>query len=312
MDASDGTGNARRRGMLGRHAATLPPALAAKQDNNILGPYRLLSLLASGGTSKIYLAEHVDTQERYALKLLDPSYQRRADMIALFMRERDVANAVVHPGLVAVREVDVNRCGTPFLVMELLDGTSLGRLLERERVSIAAAGSIGEQVAAALTAMHRAGYVHSDIKADNIMVLHDELINGWPRIKVIDYGIARHIDEPATEGLIYGTPAYMPPEQWSGMPGPKSDIYALGCLLYELIIGEQPFQGSLPQLLTMHVEHLPQRPSFLRYDVPPALDALVMRMLAKDPAMRPSTFEVETTLGLLVTDRYSPAAESAA
>lgn len=298
--------------MLGRHAATLPPSLAAKHDDNLLGHYRLLSLLASGGTSKIYLVEHADTQERYALKLLDPSHQRRADMIAAFMRERDVANAIVHPGLVAIREVDINRCGLPFLVMELLDGTSLARLLERERVSIEAAASIGQQVAAALTAMHRAGYIHADIKSDNIMVLHDELIDGWPRIKVIDYGIARHVDEPPTDGLIYGTPAYMPPEQWNGMPGPKSDIYALGCLLYELLVGDQPFHGSLPQLLTMHVEHLPQRPSCLRFDVPPALDVLVMRMLAKDPAMRPTPGEVETTLGLLAMSVYSPASESAA
>lgn len=276
---------------------TIPQPSARMLADSRIGTYQIMSQLARGGTASIYLAEHVASGNRFALKLLDPSLARHGEVVAKFLDEHAIASAVQHPGLIEIHAAQVDATGVPYLVMELLEGENLARLVDRDRVAIAAVMSIGVQVAAALAALHRAGYIHCDVKPDNVFVLFDELADGWPKLKVIDYGVSRSISGASLDdGTISGTPAYMPPEQWHGKATPKSDVYALGCLLHELVTGEQPFHGSLPRLMMAHTEQRPARPSALRSDVPPALDALVARMLAKDPAMRPAMAEVESLL----------------
>ena len=282
------------------HQVTQPLVSKTKLRESSLGTFEILQMLARGGTASVYLAEHTITHKRVALKMLDPMLARSTEIAERFVQEPRVSHAVKHPGLIEVSHADVTDRGVPFLIMELLDGENLATLVENGLAALDAILAIGTQVAAAVAAMHRAGFIHCDVKPHNVFVLYDDMSTGWPRVKVIDYGVTRAIDEsPMHDGMIMGTPAYMPPEQWEGAPTPKSDVYSLGCLLYELVTGEQPFSGTLPQLLILHSDQLPERPSTYRSSIPPALDAFVLRMLAKDPAMRPAMAEVETTLSQL-------------
>jgi len=244
-----------------------------------LGGYKVIAPLARGGTAAVYLAEHENTGERVALKILDTYHVNHADIVDRMLGEREVARRVRHSGLLEVHAADRTETGLPYLVMELLDGENLGDLADRGPIQLDAILAIGAQIAAALRALHAGGYVHCDVKADNVFVLYQTTIAGWPCIKVIDYGVARHVDQPDTDTTIAGTPAYMAPEQWRGTPIPQSDVYALGCLMYELVTGEHPFHGTLPQLMLAHCQQLAERPSVLRSDVPAALERTTMHEL---------------------------------
>jgi serine/threonine-protein kinase len=206
----------------------------------------------------------------------------------------------MHPALLSIYEAATTSTGLPYLVMEYLDGENLGALAERGRLEVDAVIAIASQIAAGLAALHRAGYVHCDIKPDNILVLYQTNLDGWPCAKVIDYGVAVSTKAPPEDSTIAGTPAYMAPEQWRGHATPKSDLYALGCTLYELLVGEQPFQGTLPEMMYAHSEYLVDQASMHRSDVPPALDYLIARMLAKEPALRPTAAETELELERIV------------
>jgi eukaryotic-like serine/threonine-protein kinase len=253
--------------------------------------------LATGGMGGVYLAEHGTTGERVALKVLDAAFVNHAEVIARLLSERAIAARAAHPGLVEIRAAARSADGMPYLVMEYLDGDTLASAIEDDRLDLISIVGIGAQIAAALDALHAAGVVHCDVKPENVLVLRDRLW-GLPRVKVIDFGVARRVDEPpAEDASVAGTPAYMAPEQWRGRPVPASDVYALGCLLFELITGNPPFDGSLPELMLAHLEQRPARPGWLRRDLPVAVERAILRALAKDPAMRPSMRELAMTLG---------------
>lgn len=268
-----------------------------------IGSYAVVAPIARGGTSGVYLAEHLATGERVALKVIDPFYMHRTEVVERMLGERTVSARIHHSGLVDVRFADTTAAGVAYLVMEYLDGENLGDLAERGRVEVDAVVAMGTQIAAAAGALHAAGIVHCDIKPDNVFVLYKTSSDGWPQIKVIDYGVAYFIAQGSErEQGIAGTPAYMAPEQWRGAPTPKSDVYALGCTLYELLVGEPPFHGTLPQMMTAHHEQLPERFAARRTDVPHGLERLVLRMLAKEPAMRPTMAEIQHVLSHLLHD----------
>ena len=188
--------------------------------------------------------------------------------------------------------------------MEYLEGETLGTVAEKGPMNLPTIVAIGAQVAAALAALHAVGVIHCDVKHDNVLVL-DEQLGPWPKIKVIDFGVSRLVDEPPLpNAAIAGTPWCMAPEQWSGTPEPASDVYALGCLLYDLTTGSPPFDGSLPELMMAHMEQRPARPSWLRA-MPIELERLILRALAKDPAARPTMHELATALADLA-DAYTP------
>ncbi len=281
---------------------TLGPlgSMGPSERREQLETYRVVSELAHGGMSTVYLGEDQVTGERVAIKALDAYYVGQSDMVMRLLGEQDLASRAHHPALLEIRAAGQTRDGLPYLVMEFLDGESLGALAERRSLSLTAILAITAQIASAAAALHAAGVVHCDLKPENVLVLEEPGPGGWPRIKVIDYGVARLTDEPAaTDGSVVGTPAFMPPEQWHGAPTPRSDVYALGCLLYELITGAPVFGGSLPQLMIGHCERLPERPSFRclgRFELDPALDKLIVRMLAKDPAMRPTMADAASEL----------------
>jgi len=259
------------------------------------GQYEVVTPLASGGMGGVYLASHKLTGERVALKVLDPLFADHEEVVARLYGERAVSARASHPGLVDIRAAGKSADDVPYLVMEYLDGDTLATIADRARLDVDAVVSIGAQIASALDALHAAGYVHCDIKPENLFVVRDR-----SRVKVIDFGVSRRIDEPpASESSIAGTPAYMAPEQWGGRPVPASDVYSLGCVLFELLTGDPPFDGSLPQLMWAHLEQRPARLSWLREGVSIELERVILRCLAKEPELRPTMRQLARQLAEL-------------
>ena len=278
--------------------ATLPicahdvRAVPVARGTRRFGEHAVLAPLARGGMGGVYMACHVATGARVALKVLDPQFAGHPEIVGRLYGEHAIASRIRHPGVLDIQAASRTAENVPYLVMEYLDGENLGALADREQLSIDRIISIGAQVAAATAALHDAGIVHCDIKPDNIFVLA-----GSDRIKVIDFGVSRSVDDPPTDdGGIAGTPWCMAPEQWDGAPVPASDVYALGCTLYELVTGSPPFAGSLPELMLAHLEQRPARPSWMRA-IPMELERLILRSLAKDPAQRPTMHELAYELG---------------
>lgn len=263
--------------------------------SNRFGELEIEMPLARGGTASVYLATHTVTGERVALKVLDAHFASYPEVVARLYDEHALAASAHHPGLVEIREARMSNDHVPYLVMEYLRGETLGAIADRGRPSLEATISICAQVASALAALHEAGVIHCDVKHDNVFVL-DERVGGRPRVKLIDFGVSRRVtDPPLEDATIAGTPWCMAPEQWQGSPVPASDVYALGCMLYDLTTGHVPFDGSLPELMLAHLEQRPARPSWFA-DMPIELERLILRALAKDPAHRPPMFELARAL----------------
>lgn len=276
-----------------------PPAHRRAQ----FGDYDIVTPLARGGMGGVYLAVHTWTGERVALKVLDLQYAGHPEVVERLLAEHALASRVRHPGIVDIRGSYWTDDHVPYLVMEYLAGETLGAIAERGWLELPAILSICAQAAAALAALHEAGVIHCDVKHDNLFVVDG---GDRPRVKVIDFGVSRLIDEPPVdEPSVAGTPWCIAPEQWRGQPCPASDVYALGCVLYDLTTGHPPFDGSLPELMTAHLESRPTRPSWVR-PMPIELERLILRSLAKRPEDRPAMHEVAVALGALadqVTDR---------
>ena len=261
------------------------------------GEYEVVAPLASGGMGGVYLAMHRTTGDRVALKVLDPMFANHAEVVERLYAEHAVSARASHPGLVEIRAASRSADDIPFLVMEYLEGETLAAISQRGLLDLETIADACARIATALAALHAVGIVHCDVKPENLFVLHGG------GVKVIDFGVSRHVDEPAHDESISGTPAYMAPEQWRGAPVLASDVYSLGCVMYELLTGDVPFDGSLPQLMMAHTEQRPARPSWLRAAVPMELERLVLRALAKDPAMRPTMAEMARSLARLVDVR---------
>jgi serine/threonine-protein kinase len=262
------------------------------------GEYELVAPLASGGMGGVYLATHVATGERVALKVLDPLFANHSEVVSRLYSERTISVRATHPGLVDIRAAARSSDGVPYLVMEYLDGRTLASIVEDGALELVTIVGLGAQIAAALAALHEAGVIHCDVKPENLFVLDARAWGTLPQVKVIDFGVSRRVDEvPPDDTSIAGTPAYMAPEQWKGQPRTASDVYSLGCVLYELVTGDPPFEGSLPKLMLAHLEQRPARPTWLRAGVPIELERVILRALAKDPALRPTMRELADELG---------------
>lgn len=278
----------------------LPPPRA---HTEAIRGYEVLAPIARGGMGGVYLGKCRASGETVALKLLDPRYARHQDIVDRLFAEQHIARAAQHENLLEVRDCGYTETGLPYLVLEYLDGENLGELAEKGRLEIDAILAIGTQIAAGLAALHEAGIAHLDVKPDNVFVLYEPGYAGWPRVKVIDYGVSQFISEIVpNEATIAGTPACMAPEQWLGAPCAKSDVYGFGCLMFELVTGDTVFSGSLPELMLAHAKRHPPRASWLRTDISPDLERLIMRMLAKDPELRPTMAEVVERLADLVQE----------
>lgn len=260
------------------------------------GRYRLDSALGRGGMATVWAGRDLRLERPVAVKLLDA--QGAADSVAAerFRREAHAVARLSHPNIVAVHDFDVDD-GTPYLVMELLTGRSVDDMLVDGPLPITEAVTIATQAARALSAAHAAGVVHRDIKPANLLV-NDSGGNGNhsdDAVKVLDFGIAQlqHVEQPALTrtAMAMGTSHYMAPETARGeRAGPKADLYGLGCTLYAMLTGAPPFVGNSPiAVLHKQVTEFPPAVTASRPDVPPALDALVAELLAKDPGRRPAT-----------------------
>jgi predicted ATPase len=267
--------------------------------------YRIEATLGEGGMGVVYRGYDTKLDRPVAIKvLLNPSVDSAA-AVERFLREARAASALNHPNIVTIHEIGVNDEGDYFMVQELVDGRTLRGLLGAP-MDVRAAAQIGSQIARALAVAHAAGIVHRDIKPENVMVRAD----GY--VKVLDFGLARLIPEasaltigPDTRpGIIVGTTSYMSPEQARGeTAGPPADIFALGIVLFEMLTGRRPFAGeSVLAVLHGIVSEHPVPPSRLRPALPSSLDALVLRMLAKAPAQRPTGTETDNELALVGRD----------
>ena len=292
-----------------QHPQTEQLHFVRPETRTTIGSYNVIAQLGRGATGLVCLAEHTLTKERVAIKTLDPRHLGDREFTERLLAEHSLASRAGHPGLLEVRQTGFSMADGPYIVMEFLDGESLQTWLERMDPSTAQlshlAAMIGYQIADAVAALHAGGVVHCDLKPANVFVLYEASMGGTPRVKVIDYGVARDITEPpANEGEISGTPAFMSPEQWNGAPTTKSDVYSLGCLLFELVTNTPLFSGTLPVLMYQHCEAMPDRPSARRPGISEPLERIIVRALSKDPAMRPSMSELADELWALCASPY--------
>ena len=263
-----------------------PPRCAAK--------FQSQRELASGGFGSVHLATQSGLGRRVVVKLLHAGGTADAEQVARFVNEARITARLSHPHIVVVIDHDVEN-GVPWIAYEYVEGQDLRALLDSGPLPFADAASAAAQIAAALAAAHRAGVLHRDIKPENVLQSRPG------EFKVTDFGIAKWQEGGVrtAEGLILGTPAYLAPEVIAGeRAGPAADLYALGVVLYEMLAGRRPFVDDNPMaLLEQHVKaEVPPLARF-REGVPPALAALTLRVLAKNPGARPaSARELEAAL----------------
>ncbi len=270
--------------------------LAGKHRGYFVGSYTLQGMIAKGGMSFVYLAEHRLLKRRCAIKVLPSMKAANPSLLARFHREARAAATLDHPNVVRMLdagEISQGDSAVHYLVMEYVEGTTLFDVVRQSgRLSVARAIDAIRQTARGLQHVHDAGLVHRDIKPENLIV------DRHGTVRLMDLGLARFVEsdeEQLTiqqEGRVLGTANYCSPEQAIDSHGvdARADIYSLGCTLYFLLAGRPPFhEGSLAQRLLSHQSHEPAPIESLRSDVPPALRALLRRMLAKSPANRIAT-----------------------
>lgn len=294
---------------LGLLDGNLVPLERPARRNARFGDYDVVAPIAHGGMGGVYLALHARTGERVALKVLDPQFADHPEVVERLYAEHALASRTSHPGIVAIRGSGRSSDGLPYLVMEYLIGETLADITDRGPLAQSAILAICAQAAGALAALHDAGVIHCDVKHENLFVLGGAHA-AWPRVKVIDFGVSRLADEPPrSDPSIAGTPWCIAPEQWRGTPCPATDVYALGCLLYDLTTGHPPFDGSLPELMTAHLERRPARPSWV-CRMPAELERLILWSLAKKPEHRPSMHALALVLSALCDSHVAPLAAS--
>ena len=313
----------------GRFATTPMPAVsqlgaeAPSQliDTLLAGRYRIKRLCGEGGMGRVYEAEHVEIGRRVAVKVLHPAYSKTPEVVERFRREARAASRVGHPNIVDVTDSGTTDDGSFFFVMEFVEGVELGLVIFKEGpMAVGRALNIGAQMCDALQAAHDAGIIHRDLKPENVLLVTKE---GQPDfVKVLDFGIAKSADFEETvknnrrltrPGVAMGTPEYMAPEQAAGKPAdPRSDIYAVGSILYEMLTGTPPYEGeNVMEVLHKKANQAPTPLGSLRPGISAAVEELVARSMARSPAVRPQSMgalaaELRALSGALGTETPPP------
>jgi len=284
----------------GQYPVPLTRPFTARADlaPEVVGGYRIVRLLGSGGMGSVYLADDTLGRRQVAVKVMNPQYAANAVARERFLREARSAMSVEHDNVVAVYQVGVDG-DTPFLVMPVLKGESLEDRLTREPLTpVALVLKVGREVALGLSAAHEKGLVHRDVKPANTWLEGDPASavaeKQVRRAKVLDFGLARPTDGTdgvSVAGVVVGTPAYMAPEQAAGRAvDNRADLFSLGAVLYRMSTGRPAFAGpTLSAVLTAIATHNPPPPATINPGVPPALSALIVRLLEKEPDRRPAS-----------------------
>jgi serine/threonine protein kinase len=268
------------------------PARRTKHDpylgKTVAGRYRLEARLGEGGMGVVYRARHVLIDRVVALKLIRPDLRGETHLRAWMLREARAANRVDHAHIVQIHDVGETEEGELYLVMEYLVGAALSAECAKGQMPVERAVDVIEQMCAALARAHDLGVVHRDLKSDNIMLT----VQGGRRdfVKILDFGLAALTRDArlAPKGAVFGTPEYMAPEQARGEDATAlCDLYSLGVLFFEMLTGQLPFRSNDREtLLEMQRSSAPPRPSSVRADMPPQAEAIILRLLEKDPSRR--------------------------
>ncbi|HQR31462.1 MAG TPA: protein kinase [Blastocatellia bacterium] len=255
----------------------------------LAGRYRIVGQLGKGGMGEVYRADDLKLGQSVALKFLTPQLSNDKAMLARFLGEVRTARQVSHPNVCRVHDIGEiqTETGTQhFLSMEYIDGEDLSSLLRRiGRLPADKAVEIANQLCAGLAAAHDAGILHRDLKPANVM------IDGRGKVRITDFGLAGLPEQFRGQEVLAGTPAYMSPEQLAGKEvTTRSDIYALGLVIYEIFTGKRVFEAAtLNELRRMHESNAPTHPSLHVKEIDPQVEKLILRCLAKDPAERPTS-----------------------
>lgn len=278
-------------------------AVDEEQEGTIFADrYRIIGKLGEGGMGVVYLAEHVIIEKRVALKVLSRDFARKADLVQRFMQEAKAASRIGHENIVDITDFGETPSGSVFFAMEFLDGHDLAHHIRSGGpMPFDRARHIATQICRALGAAHAKGIIHRDMKPENVFLVERERRMDF--VKILDFGIAKisSLDSEAggsrltRTGMIFGTPEYMSPEQARGdRPDHRVDVYAMGCILYEMLTGDVPFHAdTFMGVLTRHMFDAPEPMSQRNPAIalPPGVEEVVMRALAKDREQRFQTMK---------------------
>jgi serine/threonine-protein kinase len=296
-----------------RPSASGLPSVDSLPEGYVVGNYAIERVIDAGGGGVVYAVRHMVLDRRAALKTLREGIASSPSMVARFVREATTVNKIQHPNIVDIYEFGEIRPGRPYYVMEFLDGVDLRKILkEKGRLTPQEALPIFEQVCEAVQASHDAGIIHRDIKASNVVIVAGREAHG---VKLVDFGIAKPMGESTEQGLtepgmIVGSAHNMAPEQVRGDAlDARTDVYALGVLVFQMLTGRRPFEGDAATITLNHLHTPAPRPSAYA-SVPRAIDALVLRCMEKEPEARfPSVSALLDAFRSAVAHREAVASE---
>lgn len=291
-----------------RPAAAEPACAPANEEDALetgdkAGPWIVERELGRGGMGAVYGVVHEDIGKRAALKVMHRRLVSGSSAERILLEAR-VVNAVGHPNIVDIFETGTLADGRAYIVMERLEGMPLSFRADEGKILPDQVIGILLQVCDALIAAHAANIVHRDLKLDNVFLIDNADDPSSPRVKLLDWGIAKVISNDVRhtiEGQLVGTPQYLAPEQARGAAvSPQTDVYSLGVMAYELFLEQLPFEAETSaEIMAMHLRATPPAPSELWPDIPPGLENLILAMLAKDPSSRPTMLTVAHTLEIV-------------
>ncbi len=250
-----------------------------------IGVYQIESLLGTGGMATVYRAYHPALDRYVALKMMHPMFQQDEGFLSRFTREARIVGKLEHPNIVPIYDFNENN-GQPYLVMKYIDGKTLKQVMEETTPTLQRILQIIRQVANALDYAHQHGVLHRDVKPSNVLLAQDN------QVYLADFGLARLVqagDSTMSAGMIVGTPNYISPEQAYGEAevGAESDLYNLAVMLYEMVVGQLPFFANSPMAtIHKHIYEVPPLPSSINEELPPLVDAVLLKGLEKAPADR--------------------------
>ena len=259
-----------------------------------IGNFKIVRKLGHGGMGEVWLAEQQNLGTKVAVKILLDAFPADSEDVQRFFNEARAVSVIQHSGTAKIFDSGLLPDGRAYMVMEFLEGESLANRIVRGSMASVELAEIGRQIASVLEATHAAGIIHRDLKPENVFLVRDLEMTGGERVKVLDFGVAKlngllGANSPKTFGTL-GTPNYMAPEQWrdASQVDSRVDLYALGCVTFEMACGRPPFVcKTVAEACMKHLNEVPPLASSFVADVPVSLDRLITQLLAKEPEARP-------------------------